>query len=228
MLTSILYNRNPEQDVALVVGVEEEKRVFFLAKDPLMKIPFFKGALSANRFAEGRSNRVAFPEDDIYLWKKAVEFINTGEFYPRLVPATVQFSHNYPPPHETHGRRTIRDKWHVCMALEIPLHIMDQNEARGLFQHDGIRIGNWATTKATHSIFDQLVGLFCMAEEYGWTELMALCMRKIDIFPIGPRAFATLAANCASMEAGLLDPYKSPKASLLRLLEDVYEYHQAA
>lgn len=110
--------------------------------------------------------------------------------------------------------------------LEVPLHIVDGNGSRTLFQHKGIRIGNWTTTEPTQFQFDQMVRLFCMAEKYGWTELMDKCMRKIDAFPIDPRALATMIAYCGSMEAGQLDPSKSTKAGFLRLLDDAYKFRQ--
>lgn len=64
-----------------------------------------------------------------------------------------------------------------------------------------------------------------MAEKYGDTELMVACLRKIDVFPIGLRALRTLETHCGSLDAGLLDPCRSAKAGLLRLLDEAYAFH---
>ena len=85
MLMFRTSNRLRIPEVTLVAGIGKEQRVFFLAKYILMEIaPFFRGALERNWFLEGRNNRVMLPEDDVYVWKKAVDFLNTGDFYPRL------------------------------------------------------------------------------------------------------------------------------------------------
>lgn len=46
--------------------------------------PFLGGPLEHDWFLERRNNRVVLSEDDINLWKKAVDSLNTGDFYPRL------------------------------------------------------------------------------------------------------------------------------------------------
>ena len=158
----------------------------------------------------------------------AIDFLRTGDFYPRLKHLQVQCFRRSLPPHVAYGPRNIRDRGYRCTSLGIPLHTVSNNGSQTLFQHKDVRIGNWAATEPTHFLFDQMVQLFCMAEKYGWTELMDISMRKIDVFPIDPRALATLAANCGCLEADLLDPRTSSKAGLLRLLDDASDFHQSS
>lgn len=223
MLTSAICDRLREEEFALIVGVGKWQRVFFPPKDLFMDIaPFFRGALGRDWFLEGQNNKVMLPEDDTRLWKLAMDLLDTDDFCPRLKHSKVQCGlRRGPPPHGTYGPRSGR-----CQTLDVPLHIVDCNGKRILFQHTDIRIGKWTTTELIHLLFDQMVRLFCMAEKYRWTELMDICMLKIDVFPIGRRALATLARNCGCLEAGLLDPCKSAKAGLLRLLDEAYNFHQ--
>lgn len=226
-IEEIFDNRPQLEMFPLVVGVGEKQRVFFLPKDYLMGImPFFRGALGNDWFVEGRNNKVMLPEDDIYLWKMAIEYLYTMDFYPRMKWSQVQCPRRGPYRHGTYGPHDIREPRNCCLTLEIPLYTINRNGSQELYEHRDVRIGEWTTTEVTHFLFDRVVRLFCMAEKYGWTELMDQCIMKIDCFPIGLRALATLQKNCGSLGIGPHHPPTSSKAGLLRLLNDAYTFHQ--
>ena len=201
-----------------------DPRPFFVPKELLLEVPFFRGALAADRFVEGRENKIRLPEDHAHLWKMAIEFLQTGEFFPRLV--------------ETRGvckcsaRMGLFQDWgshnhfDEAVSLEIPLRTIGRNGTVQTFGWRDQSMGDWVTDEATHLLFVNIVRLFCMAEKYASTPLMRLCLRKLHTFPIGPRAFAVLAEHCTLFENPPFEcDWNEAKSGLVWLVKNAANYH---
>ncbi|MCJ1247153.1 hypothetical protein MMC30_004365 [Trapelia coarctata] len=142
-------------------------------KDLLLTIPFFSQMLStSSSFRESIENKVALPEDDAELWRKALEFLQTGKFFPYFTPS--QPGQSLPP------------------RLDIPLLVA--NEQGSLLVWDGSddRCGFEILSEETSESFEDLVLLLRLAEEHLWPELMNACVQKIALFPVSRRGFSML------------------------------------
>lgn len=224
----------------LLVGDAETP--LFVSEKLLTAIPTFEKMLcKEHSFREQIEKKIKLPEDDLKLWRKAIDFVYTGEFYPRLTSA----SRN-----EVDNSNTVifyqdwLDQKHTSVSfpsLETALKIVNKDGRLREFTKQDIRIGDWTPSEYTHDLFDEIVCLFCMGNKYAWEGLIELCLKKLMAFPLGGRAFATLVTYCTSFdipakedndndegEQSLLDGEDCARYKLLRLMNELYAYHTVA
>ncbi|MCJ1484902.1 hypothetical protein MMC06_005075 [Schaereria dolodes] len=72
---------NPSRDSDAVTSIiEPSHQPFFLSRHFIKKILYFEATLANGHSIEDIENKIMLPEHDVYLWKKAFEFLQTGGF----------------------------------------------------------------------------------------------------------------------------------------------------
>lgn len=173
---------NADTTVLLIIGEDETPISIF--KDRLMTIPFFDRMFSSPfPFRESIENKVTLPEDDPGLWRRAVEYLRTGDFHPRFQASG---------PGDTRPSR----------RLEVPLLVADDEGKMVAWVDSSIdRFGTEILSEGTREMLEEIISLLQMAEKYCWAELMDECVFKIAAFPIGWREYAMVSKLCYSLGA---------------------------
>ena len=197
----------------LVVG--EERQEFLVKKDCLIDIEFFKCALKDGSWKEGKDNRIELPEDDPALWKMAVDFIMTNDFLPHIVPTS---------------SCNIGDPLCHYPMFDPPVQVMGADNVTVDFTMADDRFGDWEYPDTTLEILENLVAIFCLANKYLWLGLLATCIEKLRLFPMGPAALPVLTVTVGERkwsrgpnecwDKGLCDDYH-------QLVRDTFRYHAA-
>ena len=157
------------ETVLLLVG--EDETPMSAPKHLLVTIPFFEGMFTASsRFQEDIENKVTLPEDDPELWRKALEFLQTGKFFPYF---------------KANDRSS-------TPSLDITLLVADAQGTFGEWDGSDARCGFEILSDETHEVFEDLGHLLRLAEQYLWAELLEACVQKIKVFPISRRGFKML------------------------------------
>ncbi|KAI9715373.1 MAG: hypothetical protein M1812_006018 [Candelaria pacifica] len=210
-----------EDVVALFVG--PEKKLFLAAKQLLVEHDFFKAALKPN-FMEALHNEINLPEEDPSIFGHVIQFMKSGEFFPRKIELPTEcilsrrpmFQDQYPNT-RCDGGGHYSSK---CEKLEVELDVNERGRLKDdHYKHHEQRLGMWNTTFATHILFCQMIDLYCVADKYQLLKLGDLCYDKIRLFPIGPKELAILAENILTRVANNDDP-------IHWLLNEALEYHR--
>lgn len=217
-----------------------EGKVYEIHEHVLKKIPFFKNALKAGVFREGVERKMTLPEDDPILFDRMIQFLCTGDYFPHIVPASDPCDWRYK------ERTLFQHKHHLtdfseriicgskyngqdCNTLETPIEIVVdvETDTSAAFKHMDDQLGRWLTTEATHSLFEQEVLLFCMAEKFIMDDLKELCYRKILMFPQGPKELAVLAEHIpAKVYRRENSDFYNINFKMQKLLSRCVQYHQ--
>jgi len=163
--------------VLLVVG--EVETPISVPKHLLMTISFFERMFSS-RFPckETIENKMFLPEDEVPIWSRALEFLNTGKYFPYFkVSHTDGESQSDPPP-----------------TLKLHLPLLVANEEGRMVEWDGSddRYGVEVLSDFTYDLLEDQVLLLRLAEKYLWASLMNACIQKISLFPVGRCGFSLL------------------------------------
>ncbi|KFY80306.1 hypothetical protein V499_00824 [Pseudogymnoascus sp. VKM F-103] len=92
-----LLKTNPYESpiIVLSVGLKDDNPVLFhVHKEKLTHIPFFKAVFRENAFAKGHQVEVNFEDGDPILFRRVVEFIYEGDYFPHryLIEDLVEMS----------------------------------------------------------------------------------------------------------------------------------------
>ncbi|KAH6669328.1 hypothetical protein B0J14DRAFT_598426 [Halenospora varia] len=161
--------------ITLSVGPKEDNPVqFYVHKDKLIHIPFFRAALREDAFIEGRQNKIDFEEEDPILFRRVVAFIYEGDCFPR---------------------QKLSEE---SLGLEVPLVVRrttldSEEEEYNPSLSGGLSSGTYLTTTETHQQFVMVAQLLCLADRYGMEDFVKICFQKIKHFPIGTNEFLILA-----------------------------------
>lgn len=200
-------------------------------------IPCFRKIFEQRTFREGKESRLRLLEDDPLVFGKLLEFVRIGDYFPHIVLSPEQCDpyhryglfqyQNYLEDRELRPSCERRYDESRCGSLECSLQvIVDLQEGTMVtYQHGDPLFGRWKTDDETHTLFEQEVKLFCMAERFLMEDLKRLCLSKIFMFPLGPRELAVLARHIAGevYEPNLEDPINT---ELHQLLRGCMRYHQ--
>ncbi|KAI9715374.1 MAG: hypothetical protein M1812_006019 [Candelaria pacifica] len=199
-------------DKQITIYVDPEKKIFTIPKILLEPIPYFHAATSSDRFLEGQEGKINLPDIDVKVFKKFIEYINHHEYTPRLIPENRDLGdHEY-------SRR-----------LETYLEVFEPySKWPRLYDDREERLGHWTTSNETHELFEEQLALFCLAEYFMIEDLKNLCLEKINLFPLGPRAFSALADQVLSGINNSNDYNYGSIASttLHQLTQDCFNYHE--
>jgi len=220
--------------------VGPEGKVYEIHEHVLKKIPFFKNALKAGVFREGVERKMTLPEDDPVLFDRMIQFLCTGDYFPHIVPAPDPCDWRYKErtlfQHKHHltdfSERIICDSKYNgqdCDTLETPIEVVVdvETDTSAAFKHMDDQPGRWLTTEATHSLFEQEVLLFCMAEKFMMDDLKELCYRKVLMFPQGPKELAVLADHIpAKVYRRENSDFYNINFKMQKLLSRCVQYHQ--
>ncbi|KAI9705092.1 MAG: hypothetical protein M1836_006875 [Candelina mexicana] len=207
--------------VALFVG--PERKLFLAPKQLLDEQDFFRAALKPN-FKEAFHNEIYLPEESPLTFSKVLQYLKSGEFFPRKVKLPSKCILNRGPMfqdwnHDTRcngGGRYPSD----CEKLEVELDVSERGRLReDHYKHFEQRLGMWNTSFATHVLFRQMIDLYCVADKYQLLKLKDLCYDKLQLFPIGPKELAVLAENALTRVANDNDP-------IHWLLTEALEFHR--
>ncbi|MCJ1358044.1 MAG: hypothetical protein MMC33_008042 [Icmadophila ericetorum] len=153
----------------------------------------FVQLLSNDRWPEARHCRIQLEDDDINAWDKALEFATTGELVPNVLPRTEPCGDSaHILPSTTHWHT---DREDLCITLDPPIQAMSQEHQPVPFHCTKYQFGDWILSDDHQQLFKILVDLYFLADKYLWQELLEAALSRIPLFPIGPDAFAVLAAR---------------------------------
>jgi len=159
----------------LCIGPKDDNPVpFYVHREKLVQIPYFAAALRKDSFIEGREGKVNFEEEDPILFRRVVEFIYEGDFFPRLKV----------PPTAYHG-------------FEVPLKVKStssDSEEEDYVPHLSVEVesGAYLVVAETHQLFMMLIKLLCVADRYLFEDLVEMTFRKLKHFPIGTKEVVIL------------------------------------
>ncbi|MCJ1368430.1 hypothetical protein MMC16_007573 [Acarospora aff. strigata] len=231
--------------INMIVGAKE--KVYEIDEDVLSKIPCFRSAIQAGVFRESVERSWKLPEDDPAIFDRVLEFLSTGDYFPRVVPSMVQcdreraaklFQHqHYLTDQPGVGECPSKHRWHPfdtnpyrCNTLEVPLEVIkySQTKTTTVYEHTDAQFVSWGTTDSTRTLFEHEILLFCMAEKFMMEDLKTLCYSKILLFPKGPRELAVLADHIPAKVYHEEDPEDINNSNICvhQLLSDCIRYHQ--
>ena len=232
------------QPVVVVVGPEQKE--YELDEPVVTQIPCFKNTFRWGVFRESTERILRLPEDEPTVFERVLEFLGTGDYFPRLVPAVAKCEQEYnrklfQQHHdlvEYLGYTSCPEKHHwfsgnapdECCDLEVPLEVIQRSQPNNTcaFKHTDPPLGQWQTTEATHKLLEDEVLLFCMAEKFLLEDLKDLSYRKILLFPKGPRELALLADHIPARvyrESSFRDA-TTTSFRIHELLSSCIRYHQ--
>lgn len=214
-----------------------EEKIFEVFEGHIKRIPCFKNVFDTGTFREGQEGHLRLPEDDPLVFSKLLQFIRTGDYFPRIVLSPKQC--------EPYLRSSLFQHQHFledrvlraecerrydesrCGSLECTLEVIVdlEEDIKAPYQHRDAQFGRWRTADETHSLFEQEVLLFCMAERFMMEDLKTLCLSKIFMFPLGPRELATLAQHVPG-EVYEPDFEDQVNTEMHRLFNRCIRYHQ--
>lgn len=174
----------PHADTNVLLVIGEDETPISISKTRLMTIPFFDRMFSSPfPFRESIENKVTLPEDDAGLWRRAEEYLRSGDFHPRFKASE---------PGDTRPAR----------RLEGPLLVEDDEGKMVAWVDSSIdRFGTEFLSGGTREMLEDILSLLQMAEKYCWADLMDECVFKIAAFPIGWREYAMISKHCYQLRA---------------------------
>lgn len=234
LLSSPPTTTSPTSVIPITVGPEEQ--VFEVSEHILKKIPCFTTIFQTRTFLEGAEGRLRLPEDYPLVFDKMLHFLHTGDYLPHIVPSLEPCDEEhyktlfqYKQRLECRTRHECERRYEAscCGSLEGTLEVivnLDENTAAP-YHHGDPQFGRWKTADATHGLFEREVLLFCLAERFMMDDLKKLCLRKIHMFPLGPRELAVLAEH---VPAKVYEPTGDHQINneLHQLLQQCIHYHQ--
>ena len=220
--------------ITIIVGPEE--KVFEVPEYIVKMIPCFTSIFQKRTFREAAEGQLTLPEDDPLVFDRLLQFLHTGDYLPRIVPAldpceTEQINSlfQYREQLEFRNLHDCKRRYDAsrCGSLEWTLEVIVdvRKDIKAPYRHSDPQFGRWKTADATHELFEREVLLFCMAERFLMDDLKELCLTKMHMFPLGPRELAVLAEH---VPAKVYGPTDNPRIGnkLHELLLQCIHYHQ--
>lgn len=230
----------------MIVVAGREEKVYELEEYVVTQIPCFKNIFKRGVFRESVDRILRLPKDKPTVFDRVFEFLGTGEYFPRLVPAMARCEQEYNGKlfQQHHGLMDYsgytscpeKHQWSYgnapdeCYDFEVPLEVIKRSRPKDTtpFKHTDPPLGQWHTTEGTHTLFETEVLLFCTAERFMMEGLKDLCYRKILLFPKGPRGLAVLADHIPA-KVYRAQPFRDTTTANYRMHELVsscVRYHQ--
>ena len=176
----------PRIDDTVVLVVGEGEMPMFVSKALLMKVPFFEQMFAARfTFRESIENKVLLPEDDPELWRKALEFLRTGKFFPYFKAGGPDDTRAFNP--------------FSTPSLDVALVVSDWQGNLSTWDSSAHPFGVDTLSEGTYEMLEDVVLLFRLAEKYFWHDLMEVCVDKTAAFPTGMRAYSLLSKHCSEL-----------------------------